>query len=289
MGIFDFLFGGSDDSAQIAQLNTNAANTQLIRQLAERARSDVMEIFPQSQDIQRIGTQGALDVFGQTIPEQLQAFQGGNVAAQDTQRAALPQIQNALMGNPVDFNALQTFQPSLNTAFAQQNVPNFPDSQTAINNANNAPAAAIPAGYPTQAQIDSVFDSNWGDTYFNEYGGYYGPSEQDLAELDALFAPYTAPAPAPAPYFNPYTEPAPYVAPAPAPAPVKAQAPVIKPAPAPAPYFNPYTEPAPSFPPYVPPSVYLPQPRYTAPATNILTPNKIIAAAPQYGGLGGGY
>jgi hypothetical protein len=244
MGIFDFLFGGSDDSAQIAQLNTNAANTQLIRQLAERARSDVMEMFPQSQDIQRIGTQGALDVFGQTIPEQLQAFQGGNVAAQDTQRAALLQIQNALMGNPVDFNALQTFQPSLNTAFAQQNVPNFPDSQTAINNANNAPMQY--QARPTQGM--NIISTPM------VYGGYdLGPDIEEALRMadEANYAPQVAVAPAPAPYLTP--------------------------------------APAPSFPPYVPPSVYLPQPRYTAPATNMLTPNKIIAAAPQYGGLGGGY
>tara|TARA_R110000782_G_scaffold147571_5_gene240379 strand:+ start:5380 stop:6252 length:873 start_codon:yes stop_codon:yes gene_type:complete len=160
MGIFDFLFGGADDSAQTAQIDSNAATTALIKSLADRARADVMGIFPQSQQAQELGTQRALDVFGQTIPEQLQQFQGGNVAAQNTQRAALPQIQNALMGNPVDFNSLQTYQPALNTELAQQSLPQFPDVQNAIDAISMAGAGAY--GNPlTQGSSGNYMGGNY--------------------------------------------------------------------------------------------------------------------------------
>ena len=70
----------------------------------EQGRQDVLAAFPKAQEARRQGFQGALDVFGQSIPQQLQAFQGGNVGAQQALLGGLPQQQNAILGLPTDLS-----------------------------------------------------------------------------------------------------------------------------------------------------------------------------------------
>ena len=73
-----------------------------------------------------MGFQGALDIFGQSVPEQARLFGGGNVAAQQQLITGLPQIQRALLGQQVDFSQFQPVQLTPNLAFTQQTLPQSP-------------------------------------------------------------------------------------------------------------------------------------------------------------------
>lgn len=93
---------------------------QFIKDQVEQARGDLFRLFPQAQESRRLGAQAGLDLFGEVIPQQLQAFQGGNVAAQEALIQGLPQFQNAILGQPTNLN----FQPV--QLGGELNVPNLP-------------------------------------------------------------------------------------------------------------------------------------------------------------------
>lgn len=95
---------------------TAAAET---RRATEQARTDLFKLFPAAQGNAEAGFQSALNIFSQSIPAQTQAFQQGNVAAQQQILAGLPQFQNAILGGQVDFGQLQPFQLQLSD-FSQQ-------------------------------------------------------------------------------------------------------------------------------------------------------------------------
>ena len=82
------------------QEDQNQQNTQFIKEQAAKARQDVIPLFDAAQQARLSGAQGALDVFGQSVPAQLSAFQQGNQQAQAALLAGLPQVQNAILGLP---------------------------------------------------------------------------------------------------------------------------------------------------------------------------------------------
>ena len=137
------LFGGTDDSSQKAQISQNQQVLALQEKLAKQARGDVTGIFPGVRQSAQEGFQGALDLMGQTVPQQAALFQGGNVAAQNTLLAGLPQQNNAILGNPIDLSGLQPTQLAYNTDFTQQQRP----ERAAM------PGAAGPAINPVLAQL----------------------------------------------------------------------------------------------------------------------------------------
>jgi hypothetical protein len=116
--------GASDRASNASIAATNKANTQ--------ARNDVMTILPQAQQQANQGFQGALDVFGQSNPAQMDVFQQGNLGAQQALIAGLPQIQNAILGGNVDLGGLQPFQiQQPDMSFMQQTLPSFTPQDTA--------------------------------------------------------------------------------------------------------------------------------------------------------------
>lgn len=129
MSLWETLFGGTDSSAQDHQLAQNRESKQLISRNADRARQDVLRMFPQAQQTLAQGTQAALDVQGQAFPQQMSAFQQGNMGAQDAQLRGLSAMQKALMGQPVDMSYARTqnlMSPiNVDTSFSQQQVPQF--------------------------------------------------------------------------------------------------------------------------------------------------------------------
>ena len=142
------VFGGSDDSSQKAQVEQNQLATRLAAERAKEARADVSALFPAADVNRNLGLQSALDVIGQTTPQQLSAFQQGNVGAQQQLLAGLPQIQNALLGRPVDLSGLQTQTLPIDTGFTQRQLPQFTSSTSAL--ATGDPASA-PATAPAAA------------------------------------------------------------------------------------------------------------------------------------------
>lgn len=119
------IFGGTDDSAQEGQIEQNAAARQYIEQMAGQGRADLMNFAPGAEANRNMGYQSALDVYGQTIPQQLDTFQQGNVGAQNMLLAGMPQFQNAIMGAPVDYSMFQPQQIGYDAGYAQQQLPQF--------------------------------------------------------------------------------------------------------------------------------------------------------------------
>ena len=126
------LFGDQGRGAQAAQAAENERTREFIRQQAEEARGDIFQLFPSAEENIQRGAQAGLDVLAQSIPEQLGVFSQGNVGAQRALTQGLPQIQAALLGQPIDFGQIQPQQLDFSTLFAQQQLPNFINTTTAL-------------------------------------------------------------------------------------------------------------------------------------------------------------
>lgn len=115
-----------------AQQAENEANRAFLEKQAQQARGDVAGLFPQARQEREQGTQRAIDVLTGALPQQFGAFQQGNVAAQQQLAAGLPQIQNALLGLPVDFQSFQPTEIDFGTQFAQPPQAAFQPRQEPI-------------------------------------------------------------------------------------------------------------------------------------------------------------
>jgi hypothetical protein len=149
MGFFSDLFGGTDRSAQKGQTRANADSQDFIEKQSELARSDFLRLFPQADEATRQGTQGALDVLGQTIPQQFRAFEQGNMNAQNQIASGMRGSRAALMGLPV----YETFSPqpfNIDTSFAQQQLAPSSFGQSPLAGAQMQ--GAQPQGAPTGMQ-----------------------------------------------------------------------------------------------------------------------------------------
>ena len=114
----------SNKDAQKSQQKASDKATAQIEESTGSARDDINRLFPQAQQTAQQGFQGALDVFGQSLPAQSDVFQQGNLGAQQAILQGLPQIQNALLGNQVDFSQFQPFQVQQpDMSFFQQTLP----------------------------------------------------------------------------------------------------------------------------------------------------------------------
>ncbi len=94
-----------------------AASQAFIEKQMNQARGDLFKLYPSIQDSNQKGLQAGLDIYRQTVPYQLQAFQQGNVGAQNQILRGLPQAQNAILGRPIDMSGLQAM------AIQQPNIP----------------------------------------------------------------------------------------------------------------------------------------------------------------------
>ena len=112
MGLFsditDTLFGSTDDSSQEAQIQANARAQDFIEQQAALARGDAIALQPLGDQYRNESYQTAIDMLRGAAPQQIDLTARGNIAGQETLLAGLPQIQNAILGMPVDMGALQT-------------------------------------------------------------------------------------------------------------------------------------------------------------------------------------
>ena len=135
------IFGGVDRSAQKGQTAFNEDAQDFTRQMLGQARGDAFGLGPAREANQNMGFQSALDVYGQTIPQQLSTFQQGNMGAQSQLLAGMPQFHNAIMGLPVNYNAFQPTQISYDPSFAQQTLPQFIGSGEVLAGREAAPSA----------------------------------------------------------------------------------------------------------------------------------------------------
>jgi hypothetical protein len=137
--VFGTLFGSTDDSAQQAQIDANLAASALIEKRAKEAKEEVLALSPLTQLGQRAGFQAVLDVLGAAAPQQFGAFQQGNVGAQQALLTGLPQVQRAILGQPVDLSGLQPQTIGFSTEFAQQQLPEFGTAVSVVPQQRSAP------------------------------------------------------------------------------------------------------------------------------------------------------
>ncbi len=122
----DTIFGSKAKSKQGPTSGDIDKAIAFIRETTDRAREDVFNIFPKAARNRLEGARGAMDIFRQSIPEALNAFQLGNLGAQETNIAGLPQQIRALMGLPTDLSGLQTKQVPVDTSFiTDAQLPDF--------------------------------------------------------------------------------------------------------------------------------------------------------------------
>ena len=112
------LFGGTDDSAQMEQLAQNQRSEGFIREMAGQARGDLQGGYRQAGDTLGQNYQGALDVMGQAIPQQMSTFRQGNMAAQNYLLGGMPMYEAALRGRPINYGAQQATQIKYDPSFA---------------------------------------------------------------------------------------------------------------------------------------------------------------------------
>lgn len=124
--------GGTDKSAQYAQMSANKETLALQKELATQARRDASKLFPAAQDNFLLGQNAAMSIFGQAAPQQISAFQQGNVNAQSQIARGMPQFQNALMGMPVDYGAFQPIRQQVDTSWMQPQMPQFTSAAEAL-------------------------------------------------------------------------------------------------------------------------------------------------------------
>ena len=76
-GVKDVFFGGAEEDAAKAQQKGIERGIEATERAVEQARGDLFNLFPAAQQNAQQGFQGALDVFGQSVPTQTGLFQGG--------------------------------------------------------------------------------------------------------------------------------------------------------------------------------------------------------------------
>jgi len=70
------------------------------------ARLDINRLFGQAKDTRESGFGRTLDLLSGAPTRQIEPFQQGSLAAQETTAAGLPQVRNAILGLPTDFSKI---------------------------------------------------------------------------------------------------------------------------------------------------------------------------------------
>lgn len=105
------------DKALDTQREQNLLNRSFLNQQIFGARADATSLFDDAQVSRDIGTLAAADVLTKALEPQVGHLQAGNVAAQEALLSGLPQIQNAILGRPVDLSALQPVRLPVDESF----------------------------------------------------------------------------------------------------------------------------------------------------------------------------
>jgi len=151
----DTFFGGAEKKAGKAEKKALEASQEFIAKQTDIARTESTRLFGGAQEAQRAGFQAALDIFGQSVPEQARLFGAGNVAAQQQLIGGLPQIQAALLGQPVDFSQFQATQLTPDLSFTQAQLP----QSTSIADVITPPGTLSASAQNINPQAQSIVDA----------------------------------------------------------------------------------------------------------------------------------
>lgn len=166
MGIFSSIFGGgatgASERTQATQTGIDNETRSYIDKMTNMGRADINKYFGQGQDFRQQGLGNAFNLISGALPQQLNMFNQGNYGAQNQIANTLPQVQNALMGLPVDPNAFQAKQMRPDISFLQ----NFEN----IANQNTPTDSGVSAVVPPAAsdQLPPNTPAYNPETYFKE-------------------------------------------------------------------------------------------------------------------------
>lgn len=97
----------SADDALDAQQDQNAASEAFLREQYGKGRKDALKYIPQGAEAAQKAYERAYEIANQAGRKRLNATTKGNVNAQKTLLAGLPQMNNAILGNDVDLSGLK--------------------------------------------------------------------------------------------------------------------------------------------------------------------------------------
>lgn len=125
------------------------------REATDQAKGDVNRLFGTAQDARAQGFSSAQDFLSQSIGKQVSPFQIGNTQAQEQISRGLPQIQNAILGRPVDLSGFKARQIGQPQDFNFE--PSQPAAQaaTSVNNTIVQPSSIQEQIEAQQAQIEA--------------------------------------------------------------------------------------------------------------------------------------
>ena len=143
-GITDQLFGDDGKKAVRVSREEAAQNREFINQGRSAALDALGTAYPSADAHRRAGTQAALDIYGQVVPQQFGLYSDGNLGAQQVTAAAPMQIQSALMGMPVDYSFMQPREQVADFGYLNQNldqsIPQYAPPE--LSGAGEVPASA---------------------------------------------------------------------------------------------------------------------------------------------------
>ena len=116
-GAFDDFFGGNNSSAQDKQFRINKEDKEYFKKTTGYALEDLWNLYGLSQENLEAAQEFAYDLLTGSTNAQLEAYNFGNRAAQNTTIAGLPQRINALMGLPLDLSYLQAQVPTVDRSY----------------------------------------------------------------------------------------------------------------------------------------------------------------------------
>ena len=132
------LSGNQQKKAAEAGADANAEANAQIQANKDQARGDILGLFSTSEQNLLKGNQGMLDFAQLASPQQFSTFNQGNLNAQRTLAQTLPQMYNAMMGNPINYNNLQPREVLFDPLLARNEKAMMPDfSSGAATIANN--------------------------------------------------------------------------------------------------------------------------------------------------------
>jgi len=121
-----------DTSAQRGQVAANDRAQAFIESQSAKAERSSEALFGGAEGNILAGNEAAYALLRQLGPQQIGAFQQGNVGAQQQLIGGMSQVQAALMGQPVDYSAFQPYQQQVNMAPFDTQMPQFTTSQQAL-------------------------------------------------------------------------------------------------------------------------------------------------------------
>lgn len=113
----------ADDDAMREGIRQNLRGSRATQFETRRAREDTAQSLPSAIHAGTAGQQMGLDVYRQTMPEEMRTYQQGNVDAQQALIGGMGMYDAAIRGQPVDYSSMEPTKIDYDTSFTQQNLP----------------------------------------------------------------------------------------------------------------------------------------------------------------------